>query len=143
MPSTTTPRRRTTAPRRTPGRPTPAARTRPSIPGRRRRPPQSKGQQLLGALTKALPTGAAGKAATKAKPSGKRVPLAVLGAGAAAAFTQRDKLAGLFGRKSEPQDSAPSFSTVTTTEPVTPGHAAPPVAPVSPVDGEPGTTPGV
>jgi Pyruvate/2-oxoacid:ferredoxin oxidoreductase gamma subunit len=82
---TTTPRttRRAGSPRRTPVSTTPY---RPSL--RRRKPePQGKGQQLLAALTSAVP---AGKAASKAKSAGAKTPtkgLALLGAaGGVAAF---------------------------------------------------------
>jgi hypothetical protein len=65
-------------------------RTRPSI--RRKPQPQSKGQQVLKALTSAVP---AGKAASKAKSAGNKAPtkgLALLGAaGGAAALLKNRK----------------------------------------------------
>jgi hypothetical protein len=65
-------------------------RTRPSI--RRKPQPQSKGQQVLKALTSAVP---AGKAAGKAKKAGNKAPtkgLALLGAaGGAAALLKNRK----------------------------------------------------
>ena len=61
-----------------------------SRPSLRRKPPQSKGQQILGALTSAIP---AGKAASKAKSAGGKAPtkgLALLGAaGGVAAFLKQ------------------------------------------------------
>jgi hypothetical protein len=89
MPSTTprsTPRRATTAGRTAATTP----RSRPSIPLRRKPQPQSKGQQLLKALSSAVP---AGKAASKAKSAGGKAPtkgLALLGAaGGVAAFLKQ------------------------------------------------------
>lgn len=92
MPTTTSPR----TPRRAPStgrRPqTTTPRSRPSIPGRRKPQPQSKGQQILKALTSAVP---AGKAASKAKSAGSKAPtkgIALLGlaGGVAAALKSRN-----------------------------------------------------
>ena len=125
---TTTPRsfnRGASTPRRTPSRATskPAGRTtarplgrsaatttprsRPSI--RRKPQPQSKGQQVLKALTSAVP---AGKAAGKAKNAAGKPPkgLLVLGAagGLAAALKNRKKLSSkLGGSQPEPMATEP------------------------------------
>lgn len=97
MPTTSSPRRTASRPS-TGRRPTPRGprtttptRTRPSL--RRKPQPQSKGQQILGAVTKALPSAAAAK---KVKPSGKGRNVALLGiaGGLAAAIKNRDKLRG-------------------------------------------------
>ena len=115
----TTPQRRAT-PRRaaTPARrPTTARR-----PLRRKQPDPSKAQQFLGMIGRAAPTKAVSGAGKK-KPMG----LAMLGAGAAAAFSQREKLVGLFGkRKDEMSGDAAPDRPVAASEPVAP--VAPPVA---------------
>lgn len=92
MPTTTSPRtgRRAGTARRAPAASTP--RSRPSLPRRRKPEPQSKGQQVLKAVTSALP---AGKAASKAKSAGGKAPtkgLALLGiaGGVAAALKSRN-----------------------------------------------------
>ena len=120
---TTTPRRGASTPRRTPTRSTPRTtgrttgrpfagttstpRSRPSI--RRKPQPQSKGQQVLKALTSAVP---AGKAAGKAKNAAGKPPkgLLVLGAagGLAAALKNRKKLSSkLGGSQPEPMATEP------------------------------------
>jgi uncharacterized membrane protein len=114
MPTTSSPRRTTSRPttgrRVTPRSPrptTPTRSSRPSFPGRRKAQPQSKGQQILGAVTKALPSAAAAK---KAKPTGKGRNVALLGiaGGLAAAIKNRDKLP--FGKKSEPAVQEPTVA---------------------------------
>ena len=117
MPPTTpqrraTPRRATTPARR----PTTTARR----PLRRKQPDPSKAQQFLGMIGRAAPTKAVSGAGKK-KPMG----LAMLGAGAAAAFTQREKLVGMFGKRKEEMSS----DTPTPERPV--AAATPPVAPAT------------
>lgn len=123
MPTTASPRRSTP---RTPAsrRPTPRAtarptpRARPSLPLRRKPQPQSKGQQILGAVTKALPSAAAAK---KVKPSGKGRNVALLGiaGGLAAAIKNRDKLRGKKKDETVVAAPAPGPEAVTVTPPIT------------------------
>ena len=125
MPPTTPQRRATTRRASTPARrPATSARR----PLRRKQPDPSKAQQFLGLIGRAAPA----KAVTG---SGKRKPmgLAMLGAGAAAAFSQREKLVGLFGkRKSEMPENAPPERPVAAAE--APAPTAPTVvAPERPV----------
>ena len=119
----TTPQRRAT-PRRATTHRNPSRATTPRRPLRRKQPDPSKAQQFLGMIGRAAPA----KAVTG---SGKKKPLglAVLGAGAAA-FTQRDKLAGLFGKgKSTTPENAPPERPVAAAEPAV---APPVVAPERP-----------
>jgi len=92
----------TTTPRRTAGRKT----ARPSIPRRRKPQPPSRGEQIFGLLTKAVPSAAAAK---KAKPSGKGGKLALLGAagGVAALLKNRDKLPFGGGKSTQPPGAPP------------------------------------
>ena len=116
----TTPQRRAT-PRRASTHRNPSRATTPRRPLRRKQPDPSKAQQFLGMLGRATPS--KGAAAGRKKPMG----LAMLGAGAAAAFSQREKLVGLFGkRKDEMPESAPPPRPVAATEaPVAPPVVAP------------------
>ena len=96
MPTTASPRRSAR----------PAASRRPSVPRRRKPQPPSKQQQIVGFVTKALPSAAAAK---KVKPSGKGKNFALLGVagGLAAAIKNRDKLP--FGKKQQqPPPPAPT-----------------------------------
>lgn len=116
----TTPQRRAT-PRRATTHRNPSRATTPRRSLRRRQPDPSKAQQFLGMLGRAAPAKAMSGAGRK-KPLG----LAVLGAGAAA-FSQRDKLAGLFGKgRSSTPDNAPPEPPVAATEaPVAPAVVSP------------------
>lgn len=102
---------RTTSRRPRAGRPAaPPKGFRPNV--RKRPPPPGKGQQILTALTSALPA--------KAKSPGRGGKgLAILGAGAgvAAALRNRGKLPGPLGRKAEPAGGAPAGDAVVTTVP--------------------------
>ena len=105
-----TQRRATTARPKTRSTATRTSRT-PSL--RRKPQPKSKGQQILGALTSAVP---AGKAASTVKSGASKTPtkgLAILGAagGLAAVLKSRGKLP--FGGGSQPEPVAPPAPPVT------------------------------
>jgi len=103
-----------TAPRRTPTRSTPRAR--PSI--RRKPQPQSKGQQVLKALTSAVPTG---KAAGKARSAAGKPPkgLLILGAagGLAAALKKRQSAKSQAAGTVTPAEPVPAPSVTSVPEP--------------------------
>ena len=122
----TTPQRRAT-PRRATSHRNPSRATTPRRPLRRKQPDPSKAQQLMGMLGKAAPTKGA---------SGSKKPMvAILGAGAAAAFTQRDKLAGLFGKgKGTTPENAPPERPVAT--PTSSAATTPPVSVTPPITPE-------
>jgi len=123
---------RRTTPRRTPATRTAPRGRMPHMPARfsRNKPKQKTG--IAGALTGLLPTGAASKATSSSK-KGKAGGFAAIAAAAGVAFKNRDKLAGMLGRKGGDGQS-PSQPTHATTP--TPSPAP---SPVQPTDTTPGS----
>jgi hypothetical protein len=111
---TTTPRRPVAPRRATTARPTRT--TRPSIPGRRKPAPPSRGGQLLGLVTKALPPAVASKRTVGKKGGSKGRNLALLGiaGGLAAAIKKRS------AKKEEQEVAVASVPPVPPAPPVTP-----------------------
>lgn len=108
---TTTPRR--PAPRRATARRTPPT-ARPSIPGRRKQAPPSRGGQLLGLVSKALPPAVATKkAAKKGGSKGRNLALLGIAGGLAAAIKKRN------AKQQQPEVAVPPVPPAPTPTPAT------------------------
>jgi hypothetical protein len=83
----------------------------------RRRPPQSKAQQLLGMLSGAMPSRGSSSGSGRSMSKGG---IAALGAGALAAFSQRDKLRGMLGGRGDAHEAGHGHD-----DPPTSGEARP------------------